>query len=183
FYQTCLFAAFSLFWTTVPLLLADRFHLSQTGIALFALAGAASVFAAPIAGRIADRGQDRPATGLAMLAVAACFLLSGLDLPTSKAGIAILALAAILLGAGVTGHAVLGQRAIFSLDANLRGRLNGLFMATYFAGGAAGSVAGTWSYAHGGWALLSWTGLALPLLALAGYCTERQPAPASAGKA
>ncbi|MDR3411263.1 MAG: MFS transporter [Formivibrio sp.] len=151
FYQTCLFGAFSLFWTTVPLLLADKFHFSQMGIALFALAGAASVFVAPIAGRVADSGWDRPATGFAMVAVAACFLLDMPGLPETNGGLAILVLAAILLGLGVTGHAVLGQRAIFSLDASSRGRLNGIFMATYFAGGAADSVLGTWSYAHGGW--------------------------------
>lgn len=175
FYQTCLFGAFSLFWTTVPLLLADKFHFSQMGIALFALAGAASVLAAPIAGRVADGGWDRPATGVAIIAVAACFLPGVLGLPETNVGLAVLVLAAILLGLGVTGHAVLGQRAIFSLDASSRGRLNGLFMATYFAGGAAGSVLGTWSYAHGGWAWLTRIGLGLPLLALIGYFMEQQP--------
>jgi predicted MFS family arabinose efflux permease len=40
-YQAFLFGAFSLFWTTIPLLLAGpEFHMSQRGIALFALAGA-----------------------------------------------------------------------------------------------------------------------------------------------
>ena len=39
-YQAGLFGAFNLFWTTVPLVLAGPdFHMSQTGIALFALAG------------------------------------------------------------------------------------------------------------------------------------------------
>jgi len=41
-YQAFLFGAFSLFWTTIPLLLAGpEFHMSQRGIALFALAGVA----------------------------------------------------------------------------------------------------------------------------------------------
>ena len=40
-YHACPFGAFSLFWTTVPLLLTGPlFKLSQAGIALFALAGA-----------------------------------------------------------------------------------------------------------------------------------------------
>jgi predicted MFS family arabinose efflux permease len=68
-YQAALFGIFSLFWTAVPLLLASpRFGFSQSGIAGFALAGAAGAFAAPIAGRIADRGWTRAGTGLAMLA-------------------------------------------------------------------------------------------------------------------
>ncbi|TFV98575.1 MFS transporter, partial [Oxalobacteraceae bacterium OM1] len=50
-YHACLFGAFSLFWTTVPLLLAGpAFQLGQRGIALFALAGVAGAVAAPIAG-------------------------------------------------------------------------------------------------------------------------------------
>jgi predicted MFS family arabinose efflux permease len=53
-YQACLFAAFSLFWTTVPLLLTGPlFGMSQGRLALFALVGGAGAVAAPIAGRLA----------------------------------------------------------------------------------------------------------------------------------
>jgi len=83
-YHAALFAAFSLFWTTTPLLLAGPiFGLSQSGIALFALAGVAGAIAAPIAGRVADRGWTRPATALSMLAVAAGFLLTHIAPPGS----------------------------------------------------------------------------------------------------
>ena len=75
FTQACLFGAFSLFWATVPLLLADTFHLSQRGIALFALDGVSGAIAAPIAGRAADRGWSRAGTWLAILAVGGAFLL------------------------------------------------------------------------------------------------------------
>ena len=62
FYQSCLFAAFSLFWTTTPLLLAGPdYRLTQRGIALFGLAGVSGAIAAPIAGRLADRGFSRTA--------------------------------------------------------------------------------------------------------------------------
>ena len=66
-YQACLFGAFSLFWTVSPLWLANHFHLSQQGIALFALAGVAGAIAAPIAGRLADRGWTKRLTGLFIL--------------------------------------------------------------------------------------------------------------------
>ncbi|MCG4934224.1 MFS transporter, partial [Dorea formicigenerans] len=49
------FASFQLFWTAIPLALADRFGLTQSGIALFALAGAGGALCAPLAGRLADR--------------------------------------------------------------------------------------------------------------------------------
>lgn len=176
-YHACLFAAFSLFWTTAPLLLADTFHLSQNGIALFALAGVAGAVAAPIAGRAADRGWTRPATGLAMAAVAGSLLLSRLGLQGSHLGLAMLVTAAVLLDFGVTANGVLGQRAIYQLGAEVRSRLNGLYMATFFAGGGAGSALGGWSYAHGGWSLTMWAGLGLPVLALACFLTERPENP------
>ena len=44
-----LFGMFSLFWTTVPLVLTSPvFHFSSTGVALFALAGVSGAAAAPV---------------------------------------------------------------------------------------------------------------------------------------
>ena len=173
-YHACLFAAFSLFWTAVPLQLASAYHLSQDGIALFALVGVAGAVAAPLAGRAADRGWTRPATALAIAAVIAALLLGRLgDQGGSRLGLAALVVAAVVLDLGVTANNVLGQRAIYQLGGAARGRLNGLYMATFFAGGAAGSALGGWAYARGGWSLALWIGLVLPLPALVGSLTER----------
>ena len=172
-YHTFLFAAFSLFWSTTPLLLARTYHLSQTGIAVFALVGVAGAVSAPIAGRAADRGWSRPATGLAMLGTIAAFLMTHLGTSGSRSGLVLLTVAAVLLDFAVTANLVLGQRAIFSLGAHYRSRLNGIYMATFFVGGAIGSAAGAWAFAQGGWALASAIGLALPVLALCCYATER----------
>ncbi len=179
-YHAALFAAFSLFWTTVPLLLAGpAFGLSQGGIALFALAGAAGAVATPIAGRVADRGWTRPATGLAMLAVATAFPITHIAIPGSAWALVALVAAAIVLDFGVAANLTLGQRAIFVLGAEFRSRLNGLYMATFFLGGALGSALGGWAYARGGWTLTSWFGFALPVLALAYFATERRSAATS----
>ncbi|NUU43724.1 MFS transporter [Tardiphaga robiniae] len=172
-YHACLFGAFSLFWTTTPLLLAGpEFHLSQGGIALFALAGVAGAVAAPIAGRIADRGWSRPATAVAMLAVAGAFLMTHIAPEGSTLALGLLVAAAILLDFGVSANLTLGQRAIFSLSAEFRSRLNGLYMATFFVGGAVGSAAGGWAYAQGGWTLASWVGFAFPVVAVVYFATE-----------
>ncbi len=172
-YQACLFAAFSLFWTTAPLLLAGPdFRLSQNGVGLFALAGVAGAIAAPIAGRIADRGWIRAATGPAMAAVAVAFLMTHLGQAGSTFSLALLVAAAILLDFGLTANMVLGQRAIFSLGAEYRSRLNGLYLATFFAGGAIGSALGAWAYAQGGWTLASWIGFAFPIAALLYFAFE-----------
>jgi predicted MFS family arabinose efflux permease len=172
-YQACLFGAFSLFWTTTPLLLAGPgFHLSQAGIALFALAGVAGAVAAPLAGRMADLGWSRATSGLSMLAVAAAFLMTHVGTAGSTLSLALLVAAAIVLDFGVSANLVVGQRAIYSLGAESRSRLNGLYMATFFAGGAIGSALGGWAFARGGWALTSWIGFALPVLALLHWLTE-----------
>ncbi|MFP3548947.1 MFS transporter, partial [Rhizobium sp. SIMBA_035] len=74
-YQAGMFGAVSLFWTTTPLLLSrPAFGFSQSGIALFALAGAAGAIASPIAGRLADRGLTKAASTLAMVLAMVSFL-------------------------------------------------------------------------------------------------------------
>lgn len=172
-YQACMFGAFCLFWTTTPLLLTGpEFQFSQTAVALFALAGVSGVISAPLAGRAADKGWSRGGTTVAMLAAAASFLLT-LTVPLgSTLSITLLTISAILLDAGITANLVLGQRAIFSLRAKYRGRLNGLYVATIFVGGAIGSSAGVWAYSYGGWTMTAWTGFAMPLLAFAYFGTE-----------
>lgn len=172
-YQACMFGAFCVFWTATPLLLAGpEFHLSQTAIALFALAGVSGAIAAPFASRYADRGFSRSMTLLAMAAGAIAFMMTCIFAPGSMMALAFLVIAGILLDAGVTANLVLGQRAIFSLRAKYRSRLNGLYIATIFIGGALGSYFGAWAYSRGGWPLTAFVGLLFPTVALVYYGTE-----------
>lgn len=174
-YQACMFGAFSLFWTTTPLLLAGpQFNMSQNGIALFALAGAAGAIASPIAGRLADRGLTKRATALAMTLGIISFLMGHLVNDGSALSLGLLTLSAILLDFGVTTNLVCGQRAIYALSAEHRSRLNGLYMATFFAGGAFGSAIGGWAYASGGWSFTAWIGFCFPAAALLIFATERR---------
>ncbi|MGN4255899.1 MFS transporter [Bacillus cereus group sp. MYBKT14-1] len=173
-YHACVFGAFSLFWTTVPLLLSSpAFHFSQTAIALYALVGITGAIAAPIGGRLADRGWTRSATGIALTVVIISLLLPLIIQSSSPIGIAVLVIAAILLDMGVSANLVLSQRLIFSLSPEIRSRLNGLFMAIFFLGGAVGSFIGGWAYALGGWNLTLWIGIAFPTIALLYFATEK----------
>jgi predicted MFS family arabinose efflux permease len=171
-YHAAMFGAFSLFWTTAPLRLAQEFHLSQSGIALFALAGVAGAIASPIAGRLADAGHSRAATMMAMGCAIAAFLLSRVGASASTPALAALVVAGVVLDFGVTTNLVVGQRAIFALGDDVRSRLNGLYMATFFAGGALGSAFGALAFARAGWPGAAWLGLALPAAALAYFATE-----------
>jgi predicted MFS family arabinose efflux permease len=172
FYQACLFGAFSLFWTTVPLRLADQYGMSQQGIALFALVGVAGAIAAPIAGRLADKNWSRAITLSAITIAVLSFIILALVHNKSNVSLVLLFIAAITLDMAVSGNLVVGQRAIYSLGNETRGRLNGLFMAIFFIGGAVGSFVGGLTYAHGGWVITAWIGALLPFLALLYFFTE-----------
>ncbi|MFT8245762.1 MFS transporter [Roseomonas sp. BN140053] len=168
-YQAALFCGFSLFWTAVALHLAgEPFHLSQRGIALFALAGVSGAVAAPLAGRLADRGHTRAGTGAAMLAVLAAFLLA-FAMPDSLPALVV---AALLLDLGVQASLVLGQRTIYALGPETRSRLNGLHAACFFLGGAVGSALVGAVFTAGGWRAVSALGAVIVLAALVFFAGE-----------
>jgi predicted MFS family arabinose efflux permease len=172
-YHAGLFGAFSLFWTVTPLMLATpQFHLSQTGVAIFALVGMAGAIASPIAGRLADSGHTLMATAAALALGVLGFVMPMVVPDSRNVALAILTVASIVLDMGVAANLVLGQRAIFNLGAEVRSRLNGLYFAIFFAGGAFGSALGGWVYASYGWHAALLTGAAFPGLALLYWLTE-----------
>lgn len=166
FYQACMFATFSLFWTAAPLELARSHGLSQSQIALFALVGAIGAIAAPFAGRLADAGHTRIASLCAMLFAALSFLPG---LVESSYAVIAMALTGVVLDFCVQMNMVLGQRSIYALDAKSRSRLNALYMTSIFIGGAIGSVIASALYDHGGWRWIVIAGSVFPLLALLAF--------------
>ncbi|APW40866.1 MFS transporter [Rhodoferax koreense] len=176
FYHAFLFGTFSVFWTAVPLWLSGpQFHLTQSDIAWVALAGVAGAVAPPLAGRLADQGFSRLGTGLALLLAALAFSSTALIHGGSLRSVGLLVVAAIALDFAVSANLVFGQRAIYALKAEIRGRLNGLFMATFFAGGAIGSALGGWTYYGFGWRGVALLGTALPAMGFAYFLTEEKP--------
>ena len=104
-------------------------------------------------------------TGLSLLGAALAFvvaLVGGL-LPSWP----LLVVAALALDMAVAAHLVTGQRDVFALGPEARGRLNGLYLALFFAGGALGSFVAGITYAHGGWTAACLVGLAFPSAGLA----------------
>lgn len=173
-YQAAMFGSFSVFWTAAPLWLSGApFHLSQRGIAWVALAGVAGAVAPPLAGRLADRGLTRLATVGVMLMAIAAFALSDLARGSSALSIGLVVATAVLLDFAVSANLVFGQRAIYALGAEQRGRINALFMASFFAGGAIASAATGWVFVRYGWTGITIFGGLLPLAALAYSLTER----------
>lgn len=170
-YQTAMFASFSAFWTTITFLLAGPYHFSQTKIGFFALAGAAGAIVAPLAGWLGDHGHQRPATGIAFVLAIFGYLI------TLRSGhVWILVCAAILIDACVQTTLVTGQQMIYSLHPEQRSRLNTLFIATFFVGGAMGSAVASYGYERIGWKAVVMIGSGLSVVALAYWLTEKTPA-------
>jgi predicted MFS family arabinose efflux permease len=171
-YQATMFGAFNLFWTATPLFLVQRFGFGQRGIALFALAGAGGALAAPIAGRLADRGHIHSGTMGALLAAIFAFLVAGWS---GVAGmLVVLAAAAILLDGATQFNQVTSQRVIYSIDPAARGRITSSFMTCVFLGGATGSSLAPVALIHNGWLGTSFIGAAMLGAAFLFFLTERR---------
>lgn len=163
-YQAALFAAFNLFWTAAPLLLLRKFHFSQNGVALFALAGAGGALAAPLAGWMADRGWTRLTTLLAHGLLVASVLAAG----CAVAALSVVAFAAtaFLIDAATQLNQITGQKIIFEISAEARSRVNSIYMTSMFVIGASGSLIGSVTFAAGGWNLSAGVGAAIGALSL-----------------
>jgi predicted MFS family arabinose efflux permease len=174
-YQATMFGMFSLFWTAVPLMLSQRFGFDQRAIAIFALAGAGGALAAPIAGRIADRGWTWRGTLGAMVLIVVSFAVTGWAVAAGF--VIVLAVAAIALDAAMQGNQIMGQRLIYSIDPAARGRINAAYMTSIFLAGAAGSLLAGVTYFYGGWLGTAATGAVTGLALLAYFATEPRVSP------
>jgi predicted MFS family arabinose efflux permease len=86
--------------------------------------------------------------------------------------LSLLVLAALILDAAVQVCQVLSLRNIYILTPELRGRLNGLFIAFAFLGGAAGSGLAAAVYTSRGWTTVAALGALCAGAALAQFGTE-----------
>ena len=154
-----LFAAFSVFWATLIFRLANPpFHYGARLAGAFGLVGAAGALMAPAAGRITDRKSPRFTVGMGICVTVSsyvCFWLLGGSLAGLIAGV-------VLLDIGVQSGHVANQTRIYSLIPEARGRLNTVYMVTYFAGGALGSALGAY-----GWSIAHWNGVCIAGMAMA----------------
>lgn len=161
--QGLLFGAFSAFWTAITYELVGEHHLSQAGIGVFALVGAAGAAAAPVAGWIGDRGWGRAGTTASLVVSVAAMVLAA----AGRHSVVLLAVSAVLLDLAVQTHLVLSQRVIFALRPAARARVNSVFMGTVFVGGAIASAVAGQLHDLGGWTAAAIFGACLAVVALA----------------
>lgn len=162
FVQAALFASFTAFWTILALYLqGPRFNLGADVAGLFGIVGAVGVFAAPLAGRVADKhGPSFVVLGGAILTLVA-WLVFGL-----WGAIAGLIIGVIVLDFGIQSALVSNQHLIYALDQQARSRLNTIFMTGMFLGGSFGSAVATVAWSQGEWTGVSILGGTLAIIAL-----------------
>lgn len=150
--QGLLSVGFSAFWSTLALMLSDRFHLDSAVAGAFGLAGAAGAMAAPLAGSFADRiGPARvtqAGAALVTISFALMFLLPLLPMP---AQLALIILCTIGFDLGVQATLVAHQTLVYGLAPEARSRLNALLFTVVFIGMATGAALGSLALAHWGW--------------------------------
>lgn len=150
--QGLLSVGFSAFWSTLALMLSDRFHLDSAVAGAFGLAGAAGAMAAPLAGSFADRiGPARvtqAGAALVTISFALMFLLPLLPMP---ARLALIVLCTIGFDLGVQATLVAHQTLVYGLAPEARSRLNALLFTVVFIGMATGAALGSLALAHWGW--------------------------------
>jgi predicted MFS family arabinose efflux permease len=169
-----LFAAFSVFWTTLGFYLESPAYGYGSDVAgFFGLIGAFGALAAPLAGRAADTKGPAYTMGLGILLALGAYAVLGLG-----GGYLVgLVVGVILLDVGVQATHSSNQSTIFALVPEARSRLNTVYMTAYFTGGSLGSVLGGLAWTHAGWPGVCLVGGALTAVALlASRYYGRQPA-------
>lgn len=166
------FAQFGAFWTTMVLLLSDApFHFNSATIGLFGIVGASGALAAPIVGRLGDKGNSRIAVGYGCLLLLISFVVyyfSG----ESVIGIII---GIVLMDIGIQGVHISNQTRVYSLLPEARNRLNTVFMSFSFLGTAAGSAYGLLLWKLGGWHAVALGCAVLAVISLTVYGLTYKP--------
>lgn len=150
--QGLLSVGFSAFWSTLAIMLSERFHFDSAVAGAFGLAGAAGALAAPLAGSVADRIGPARVTqvGAALVTVsfALMFLLPLLPIP---AQLALIIISTVGFDLGVQATLVAHQTLVYGLAPEARSRLNALLFTVVFIGMASGAALGSLALAQWGW--------------------------------
>ncbi|KFF67280.1 MFS transporter [Pectobacterium brasiliense] len=177
--QALLFASFSAFWSVLALYLeGGRFQMGAAAAGLFGVIGVAGIFAAPLAGRLADRIGSRPVViAGALLTLLSWAIFIGFN---SVIGLII---GVVLLDLGVQSALIANQHVIYGLGEAVRGRINTVFMGGMFLGGAVGSTVAMAAWHQGGWLMVGGLASVLAIMALLVALMKTQKASLRTGKA
>ncbi|ESU22669.1 major facilitator transporter [Flavobacterium enshiense DK69] len=146
------FAQFGAFWTTMVLLLSgEPFNFNSATIGLFGIVGASGALAAPLVGKLGDKGQPRKVIGYGLLFLLLSFVVFYFS---SESVIGIL-IGIVLIDVGLQSVHISNQTRVYALLPEARNRMNTVYMSFSFLGTALGSAFGLWLWKVGGWETFS----------------------------
>ncbi|EPG36128.1 MFS transporter [Acinetobacter colistiniresistens] len=151
------FAAVSILYSTIALLLTSAHHLQDLLIGMVPLVGIFGALSTQYIGKYADQGYTSQLTwmgcGLFILSWI-CFYFGQTFLMSYILGFALIQLALALVHTS-------NQSVIFRLRPDAKSRINAIYMTAYFTGGACGSALGIFAWNHGGWSMTCLAGISL----------------------
>jgi predicted MFS family arabinose efflux permease len=168
-YGTLGFAGFSVLWTSLTFLLAHPpYNYSDAVIGLFGLIGASGAASANIAGRLADKGYTKYATGIFLFSMMASFFI----MIAGKSAILPLILGIIIFDFAAQGNHILNQSEIYKLHPEARSRLTTAYITSFFIGGSIGSATSAMIFSKYGWTGVCILGGAYSLIAFGIWIKE-----------
>ncbi|MPT35622.1 MAG: MFS transporter, partial [Flavobacterium sp.] len=160
------FAQFGAFWTTMVLLLSgDPFNFNSATIGLFGIVGASGALAAPLVGKLGDKGNPRVVIGYGCLLLLISFIVFYFS-SESMIGIMI---GIVFIDVGLQSVHISNQTRVYSLLPEARNRMNTVYMSFSFLGTALGSAFGLWLWNFGKWQAFSIGGAMLSVASIIIY--------------
>lgn len=151
------FAAVSILYSTIALLLSSAYQLPDLLIGMVTLVGIFGALSTQYIGKYADQGFTNQLTwiGCALFILSWIFFYFGQTYLFSYIlGFALIQLALALIHTS-------NQSIIFRLRPDAKSRINAIYMTAYFTGGACGSALGIFAWNHGGWTMTCLAGISL----------------------
>ncbi|MEQ1117521.1 MFS transporter [Acinetobacter junii] len=153
------FAAVSILYSTIALLLSSAHQLPDLFIGMVTLVGIFGALSTQYIGKYADQGFTNQLTwmGCGLFILSWIFFYFGqLYLFSYILGFALIQLALALVHTS-------NQSIIFRLRPDAKSRINAIYMTAYFTGGACGSALGIFAWNHGDWTMTCFAGIGLVL--------------------
>lgn len=148
-----IFGAFCSFWTTLTFFLSGKpFYYHPDIIGLFGVLAIGGALAAPVFGKLADKGNSAKSQLAAIsLIIASVALMKFLPF-----NIFALISVVLLLDIGVQATQITNIATIYTLDETAHSRINTVYMTAYFLGGSLGTFVGVKSWQIAGWQGVAW---------------------------
>ncbi|MEH0874803.1 MFS transporter [Pectobacterium cacticida] len=141
------FGVFCAYWTTLTFQLESAFGFDAWRIGLFGIAAMAGAVLSPFAGKMADRIHPSSM----QLATLTTLLLGTLLAAIGRESLSLLVLATIVIDVGMQTTQVSSLAQIYALDPLANSRINTVYIASFFMGGALGTALGILAWNHGYW--------------------------------